>query len=139
MSWHFEHSADSPASAEELWRRYADVDRWCDWSPGVEWSRLDGPFEVGSKGKSKPPGSPALRFRVTAVEPRVMFATKARLPGASLVFEHVLESLDTGARITHRATLSGPLAPLYTRSVRRRTEPGLRDGVERLAALAPTR
>src|SRR5436190_793043 len=117
MSWQFEHSADSSARAQEIWRRYVDVDHWSEWSPGVEWSRLEGPFEVGSTGKSKAPGSPALRFRVMAVEPQVKFTTKARLPGASLVFEHVLESLGTGARITHRATLSGPLAPLYTRSV----------------------
>lgn len=138
MSWQFEHSADSGAGAEEVWRRYVDVERWSDWSPAVEWSRLDGPFEVGAKGKSKPPGSPALRFRVTAVEPQVMFATKVRLPGAVLVFEHAIDPIATGTRITHRATLSGPLASVYTRTVRRRTEKGLTESVERLAALAAT-
>jgi hypothetical protein len=65
-----------------------------------------------------------------------MFATKVRFPRARLAFEHVIEPLATGARITHRATLSGPLAWLYTRSVRRRTQQGLTEGVERLAALA---
>jgi hypothetical protein len=138
MSWQVEYSADSSAGPEEIWRRYVDVEHWSDWSPGVEWSRLDGPFEVGVKGKSKPPGSPTLRFRIMAVEPQVMFATKVRLPGAGLEFEHAIEPLPTGARITHRATLSGPLASPYARSVRRRTEQGLTDGVERLAALAGT-
>jgi hypothetical protein len=136
MSWQFEHSADSGAVPEEVWRRYIDVEHWSDWSPGVEWSRLDGPLEVGTKGKSKPPGSPALRFRIIAVERNVKFATKVRLPGAGLKFEHAIEPLPTGARITHRATLSGPLATLYARSVRRRTEQGLTEGVERLAVLA---
>ena len=82
--------------------------------------------------------SPGHSLAASMTSNRRWAGTSARLPGASLLFEHVLESLDTGARITHRATLSGPLAPLYTRSVRRRTEPGLRDGVERLAALAAT-
>jgi polyketide cyclase/dehydrase/lipid transport protein len=138
MSWQFEHSADSDAGPDEIWRRYVDVEHWSDWSPGVEWSRLDGPFEVGAKGKSKPPGSPTLRFRVVAVEPRVMFATRVRFPGAGLLFEHAIEPLATGARITHRATLTGPLASLYAPSVRRRTEQGLTDSVERLASVAGT-
>ena len=136
MSWQFEHSADSVATPAEIWQRYIDVEHWSDWSPGVEWSRLDGAFEVGAKGKSKPPGSPALRFRVIAVEPQSMFATKAHFPGADLVFEHAIEQLTPGARITHRATLSGPLARLYARSVRGRTEQGLTESVERLAVLA---
>ena len=82
MTWQFEHSADSFAAPERIWQRYLDVEHWSDWSPGVEWSRLGGAFEVGTKGKSKPPGSPTLRFRVIAVEPQVMFATRVRLPGA---------------------------------------------------------
>jgi hypothetical protein len=136
LSWQFEHSADSVATPEEIWQRYVDVEHWSDWSPGVEWSRLEGAFEVGAKGKSKPPGSPTLRFRIVAVEPQVMFATKVRFPGAGLLFEHVIEPLATGARITHRATLSGPLASLYARSVRSRTEQGLTESVERLAMMA---
>jgi hypothetical protein len=136
VSWQFEHSADSVATPEEIWQRYVDVEHWSDWSPGVEWSRLDGAFEVGAKGKSKPPGSPALRFRIIAVEPESMFATKVPFPGAGLVFEHAIVPLTAGARITHRATLSGPLAGIYARSVRRRTEQGLTESVERLAMLA---
>lgn len=58
--WHVEHSAESSADPKAVWRRYLDVEHWCEWSRhGVEWSRIDGPFEVGTEGKSKPPG-PAL-------------------------------------------------------------------------------
>ena len=35
----------------------------------IEWARLDGPFQVGSKGKSKARGAPAWPFRLAAVEP----------------------------------------------------------------------
>ena len=70
MAWHFEHSAESAASGADAWQRYVDVEHWNAWSRGgVEWSRLDGPFEVGTTGTSKPPGFPASRFRLTAVEP----------------------------------------------------------------------
>jgi polyketide cyclase/dehydrase/lipid transport protein len=134
VAWSFEHSADSAASAESVWRRYADVTEWSKWSPGVEWAELDGPFKVGSRGKSKPPGSMAAPYRLIRVNEPAGFASEVRLPGARLVFEHQIEPRDAGVRITHRATLSGPLSRLYERRVKSLTEQNLTDGVERLAA-----
>lgn len=136
MTRSWEHSAESTAAKEDVWPLYSDVARWSDWSPGVEWARLDGPFEVGTKGRSKPPRSPALRFRLTAVDPGAMFASEVRLPGARLFFEHRIEHLEPGARITHQVTLSGPLSFLYLASVRRNTEQALSAGVDRLAQIA---
>ena len=133
MGWSCEHSADSAASKEAVWRRYADVTQWRDWSPAIEWARLDGPFEVGAKGKSKARGAPAARFRLVRVDPNAAFASTTALPGARLLFEHFIEPRDTGLRITHRATLSGPLSPLYTRRMRSLTEHSLPEGVDRLA------
>ena len=137
MAWRFEHSAESTADPRMVWRRYVDVEHWCEWSQqGVEWSRIDGPFEVGTKGKSKPPGSPALGFELVAVEPDAGFVSEARMPGARLRFEHVIEPIDRGSRITHRVGLDGPLAFLYRPFVRKGVEQGLPDGVERLAGIA---
>jgi hypothetical protein len=137
VAWRFEHSEDSAANPQAVWRHYLDVPNWCDWSQqGVEWSRLDGPFEVGTKGQSKPPGSRPLRFRLVAVEPDAYFATEARLPGGRLRFDHVIEPRDSGVRITHRVTLSGPLAFLYAPVVKKSVKQGLPDGVDRLAAMA---
>ena len=133
MGWSCEHSADSAATKEAVWRRYADVTQWRDWSPAIKWARLDGPFRVGAKGKSKAHGAPVARFRLVRVEPNALFATTTWLPGARLLFEHFIEPRDTGLRITHRATLSGPLSPLYTRRIRSLTEHGLPEGVDRLA------
>jgi hypothetical protein len=137
MAWRFEHSAESTASPAAVWRRYVDVPNWHDWSEqGVVWSRLDGPFEVGTKGRSKPPGMPSGSFRLVAVEPDNLFASETRLPGAQLRFEHMIEARDSGVRITHRATLDGPLARPYSALLRKSIERGLPDAVERLAVLA---
>jgi hypothetical protein len=104
---------------------------------GVEWSRLDGPFEVGSTGKSKPPGRlPAGSFRLDAVVPDQMYRSETKLPGVRLLFEHVIEPTDEGVTITHRAILNGPLARLWLQVLRKSIEGGLPPGVERLAAMA---
>ena len=137
MAWQFEHSALSSARREDVWPHYADVEKWSEWSQkGVEWSRIDGPFVAGTEGKSKAPGFPAGRFRLTVVEPNRMFASEAKLPGARMTFEHIIESVGSGVQITHRATLDGRMAWLWTLLVRGSTERGLPDGVERLAKMA---
>jgi hypothetical protein len=130
-----EHSADSRADSEAIWRRYTDVEHWSEWSRrGVQWSRLDGPFEVGTTGTSKAPGTRPLKFELAAVEPGRLFASEAKLPGAKLRFEHSLSPKEQGCRITHRVELDGPLASVYWTLARKRIERGLADGVDRLAA-----
>jgi hypothetical protein len=62
-----------------------------------------------------------------------MFATETRLLGGRLLFEHIIEPIDAGVRITHRARIDGPLAFLYARILRNSITRGLPDGVDRLA------
>jgi hypothetical protein len=137
VAWQCEHSAESKASPEAVWNRYVDVENWSEWSQkGVEESSIDGDFEVGTTGTSKAPHLPKGKFELVEVEPEKRFVSKAGLPGATLHFEHMLEPADGGTRITHRATLDGPLAMVWTPIVSRITQRGLPDGVERLAELA---
>jgi Polyketide cyclase / dehydrase and lipid transport len=137
MAWQCEHSAESKASPEAVWNRYADVENWSEWSrKGVEESSIDGDFEVGTTGTSKAPHLPKGKFELITVEPERKFASKASLPGASLVFEHELEPDGEGTQITHRATLDGPLAVVWTPLISRIIKRGMPDGVERLAELA---
>jgi polyketide cyclase/dehydrase/lipid transport protein len=137
MAWQFQHTAESSARPADVWRRYVDVPNWPEWSQkGVERAHLDGPFEVGTTGKSKPPGMPGGSFRLIEVQPEAKFASESRLPGGRMLFEHVIEPSGEGVRITHRATIDGPLAFLYTAIARRSIERGLPDGVERLAGMA---
>jgi hypothetical protein len=62
--------------------------------------------------------------------------SKGKLPGGTLLFEHLIEPTDGGSRITHRVSLDGPLAFLWTPVVGRIIEREMPEGVERLAELA---
>jgi len=137
MAWQMEHSAESSASAAAVWRRYVDVEHWSEWSQkGVERSSLDGEFEEGTTGKSKAPGFPEGKFQLVTVEPEKQFVSEAKFPGGRLTFEHMIEPADGGTRITHRATLDGPLTFVWSQVIGRIVKRGMPEGVERLAELA---
>jgi uncharacterized protein YnzC (UPF0291/DUF896 family) len=137
VAWQKEHSTESEASPEAVWELYTDVDNWSDWSRrGVEHSTLDGDFKEGTKGVSKAPHLPKGKFELVEVEPERRFTAKSGLPGARLLFEHEIEPAGEGTRITHRATLDGPLAVVWTPVVSWIVERGMADSVERLSELA---
>src|SRR3954451_12253835 len=130
------HSAESGAPPASVWERYTDVEEWREWSKGIEESRLEGEFEVGSKGSAKAPNLPRGRFELVEVEPERRFVSKAKLPGGTLIFDHVIEPTDEGTRITHRVELDGPLTFLWSPIIGRIIKRELPEGVERLAELA---
>lgn len=137
MPWQLEHSATSEASPESVWERYTDVENWSEWSQkGVEESSLEGEFEVGAKGHSKAPHLPKGKFELVVVEPERAFVSKSKLPGATLTFEHAIEPAEGGTRISHAATIDGPLQRLWSPLVGRIMGRGLPSGVECLAKVA---
>ena len=134
--WEFEHSAESKADPAGVWERYTDVDHWSEWSKGVEESSLDGEFEVGSKGTLKAPQLFRTRFELVEVEPERRFVSQAKVPGAAIVFDHVIDPGDGRTRITHRVAIEGRLDFLWNPLIGRIIKRELPDSVERLAELA---
>jgi hypothetical protein len=131
-----EHSAESAAQPESVWERYTDVDEWREWSKGIEESTLEGDFEAGSKGTAKAPNLPKGRFELVEVEPKRRFVSKAKWPGGTLILDHMIEPTNGGARITHRATIAGPLDFLWSPVIGRIIKRELPGSVERLAEIA---
>jgi hypothetical protein len=131
-----EHSAESAGNPASVWERYEDVEEWREWSKGIEKSSLDGDFEAGSKGTAKAPNLPRGRFELVEVEPQRRFVSKAKWPGGTLILDHVIEPTDGGTRITHKATVRGPLDFLWSPLIGRIIKRELPASVERLAGLA---
>jgi hypothetical protein len=72
LVWAVEHSVETSARAEAVWRLWADVDRWPEWNAGVERIELRGPFAVGSTILMTPPGDEPVELRIAeAVEPEL--------------------------------------------------------------------
>jgi hypothetical protein len=136
-TWTTEHTEHTAGSRRAVWALWSDVGTWPDWDAGVERVEIEGAFAAGAKGRLKPAGSPAVRFTVKSAEPERSFADESRLPLARMSFEHELaDAADGGTLITHRATIRGPLTPLWRLLIGRGLERDLPETVRTLAARA---
>lgn len=108
-----EHSVKSKASAQGIWTVWSEVDRWREWDSGIEWSRIDGPFAVGTTGELKPRGGPLVKTRLTCVEPCRRFVDEADLFWGKIRVSHEMVDLGDDRLVTHRIEIEGALAPFY--------------------------
>ena len=110
LVWGVEHSVETSARAEAVWRLWADVERWPEWNAGVERIELRGPFAVGTILMT-PPGDEPVELRIAeAIEPE-LFVDEA--DGGDFVGRtiHGIEGVgDERSRITYRMEITGPAA-----------------------------
>jgi hypothetical protein len=112
--WKTEHSEETTASPDELWKLLRDADGWSSWNPGLSWARLDGPFREGAVGHTKPVKGPEGAFTITEVKEGTSFVNEAKLTGARMRFLHRIEPIGDGrARVTLGASILGPLSRVY--------------------------
>ena len=109
--WTTEHSIETSAAPEEIWRRWADVAGWTEWNGDIERIELIGPFAAGSRIVMTPIGQEPIELRIAeAVEPE-RFVDEAELGEIVVRTIHRVELLERGrARVTYRMEITGPAA-----------------------------
>ena len=137
--WKVQKSSVVSASSACVWSLWQDVTHWNEWDRGLRWSRIDGEFQVGTKGVLKPTSGPASHFTLVTVEQDRRFTDVAKLPFCQLEFDHVIEPHAAGCKITHTVTMSGPLTFLFSRLLGRQLRHDLERAVAELALLANRR
>jgi len=107
-------SGPASAAAADVWRLFADVERWPQLNRNVtEVRRVDrGPLQVGSEAVVRQPGLPRARWRVTELEPGRMFVWETSSGGVTSVGVHQVEPAGQGSVITISLRLRGPTARL---------------------------
>jgi hypothetical protein len=131
----YEASAVSSARAEAVWAAWTDVEGWSG-SDHVESAHIDGPFQEGAVITSKAKGLPSGKLTVTRVERPGLWVDESRSPGVRMVFDHVVEPLDEGTRLTERVVMSGVLAFLVAPLLRRRLQAVFTASTAHVAATA---
>jgi hypothetical protein len=133
---HVEHRISVNASPDAIFRIYADVQNWHTWDPDTKHASLDGPFEVGSRGRLTPTKGNTVPMLLTHVVPGRAFTVESKIPLFRMVFEHELTPTANGTDVVHRVTFSGFLSFLLGRMLSRQLNTGLPVTLTRLKALA---
>ena len=108
-------SAVSSATPAAFFDRWADMPTWPEWNTDTEWVRLNGPFRTGATGTLKPKGGPKVRFVVERLIDGREFVDVSSLPGARLVFAHLVSIVPDGTQVDVTITLAGPLRWMWDR------------------------
>src|SRR5215216_1302903 len=101
--WATEHSVETSAAPEKIWRVWADVAGWPEWNGDIERIELIGPFAAGGRIVMSPVGQEPIELRIAeAVEPE-LFVDEAELDEIVVRTLHRVQRLDLErARVTYR-------------------------------------
>ncbi|MGV9902340.1 polyketide cyclase [Streptomyces sp. NPDC003388] len=106
--WEYEHSIETGANPEAIWRLWADVENWGTWNAEIEKIEKNGPFAAGTQITMTPPGdAPVLLHIAEAVEDE-LFVDEARFDGLLLRTIHRIDRIDRDRiRVTYRMEITG--------------------------------
>ncbi|RFU40757.1 polyketide cyclase [Actinomadura logoneensis] len=109
--WEYEHSVETSAPRERLWRRWTDVASWPSWNEDIVRIEMDGHFAVGTRIVMTPPEGDKVTLRIAAIEPGESFTDEADCGDFTITTVHRLTPLPDGrTRVTYRTEITGPLA-----------------------------
>jgi uncharacterized protein YndB with AHSA1/START domain len=131
-----EHRIITTAPPETIFRIYEDVKNWHTWDPDTKQATLDGPFQVGSRGRLVPTKGNAVPMTLTKYVPAHCFTVESKIPLFQMVFEHELSQKSGATEIIHRVTLSGFLTFILGPMLSKQLNVGLPITLSRLKALA---
>ena len=106
--WEYQHSIETAATPEAVWRLWADVDNWAVWNAEIEKIEIDGPFAVGSQITMTPPGDEPVLLRIAEAVEGELFVDEARFDTLVLRTTHRIEPLGQDRiRVVYRMEISG--------------------------------
>jgi len=109
--WTTEHSVETTARPEEVWRVWSDVARWPEWNADLERAELSGPFAAGSTITMHPLAGDAIELRIVESEEPSEFVDEADLGAVVVRTVHRLAPIDDErVRIVYRMDITGPQA-----------------------------
>ena len=109
--WEYQHSVETAADPEVVWRLWSGITGWPQWNEGIEQIAVDGPFAVGSTFTMTPPGGEPIQMRLTEIVPGELFTDEMDGGDFTVRTVHRLEPAAGGqTRIIYRTEITGPAA-----------------------------
>ncbi|MFG2990599.1 SRPBCC family protein [Streptomyces sp. NPDC048257] len=106
--WEYEHSIETGATPEAIWRLWADVENWDAWNPGIQKIEIDGPFSAGTQITMTPPGEDPIPLRIAEAVAGELFVDEARFGDLLLRTVHRIDRIGQGRiRVVYRMEITG--------------------------------
>jgi hypothetical protein len=99
--WTYEHSIETEAAPEAIWRLWADVENWGAWNADISDIRIGGPFVPGTEIVMTPSGQEPVHLVIAEAAAGELFVDEARIDGLLLRTVH---RIDRGERLRTRVT-----------------------------------
>jgi uncharacterized protein YndB with AHSA1/START domain len=109
--WTTEHSIETNATPEAVWRLWSDVATWPEWNADLDRAELSGAFAAGSRITMIQQGQEPIELRIAeATEPH-LFVDEADLGDVVVRTTHRNERIDDARlRIVYAMEITGPQA-----------------------------
>jgi Polyketide cyclase / dehydrase and lipid transport len=109
--WTTEHSIETTASPEAIWRLWSDVATWPEWNEDIEKIEISGPFAVGSTIAMTPNGQDTVELRIAEASVPHLFIDEAEFLDVVVRTVHRIDPLGGDrSKVIYRMEISGPAA-----------------------------
>ncbi|MFD7020412.1 polyketide cyclase [Streptomyces sp. NPDC059928] len=106
--WEYEHSIETSATPEAIWRLWADVENWGTWNAEIEKIEMNGPFTAGTQITMTPPGDDPVLLRIAEAIEDELFVDEARFNALLLRTTHRIDRIDQNRiRVVYRMEITG--------------------------------
>jgi uncharacterized membrane protein len=114
----FEHDVTINAPADAVWKIYADVERWPEWTDSIRSVRFvegDG-IKPGARVRIEQPKLPKAEWTVRDVQPGRAWTWVSKAPGIeSTAIHELIPEGDAQTRVHTTITQTGPLGAVFGR------------------------
>lgn len=109
--WSTEHSIQTSAAPEQIWRVWADVDSWPEWNEDIERIELVGRFARGGRIVMTPIGQEPIQLAIAEAAEPELFVDEADLGDVVVRTAHRVERRgDERSEVAYRMEITGPKA-----------------------------
>jgi uncharacterized protein YndB with AHSA1/START domain len=138
--WSIEHSIETTAAPETIWRLWSDVDGWPRWNADLDRVELSGPFAQGSAITMFPREDDPIELTIAEADEPEGFTDQADLGPVVVRTAHRVERLgDTRSRIVYRMEITGPEADTLGPQIGPEITADFPEVLDKLAAVAEGR
>ena len=109
--WTKEHSVETTAAPETIWKLWTDVGDWPRWNADLDRAELAGPFAQGSAITMFPRKDDPIELTIAEADAPERFVDRADLGPVVVRTTHRIERIDDDrSRIVYRMEITGPEA-----------------------------